>query len=414
MTKYDNKFFLKNNLKIKSNKTSVKKFLFFISILILIVMLSFINDIVFAESGKEIIDSLNMSVFEQLHNLDLTAVENALSNIVDKFNFLKSGSFKQKIEGIINGEYFTDFSNVFAVIFSLVFGDISKYLPLMFTIIAISILGQLVLSLKNKSDENVSDIIHFVTYSVVVIIIVVVFKNQINLTANTISTIKTIIDAIFPVMLTLMTAVGGVVSVGIYKPTLSILSGGIISFFNGFIQPLFIFSFVIVVVGNLTESVNLKKINEFIFSMFKWTVGFVFTLFGAILTIQGISAGRHDGVSVSATRFAIKTYVPIIGGYLSEGLDFILLGSVLIKNAVGLGGLILLFIVILSPIIQLIVFKLVLQLTAAILETIGTTRTSDFLHQCSKVMLIPIIMLLAVSFMCILALSLLMCTANIV
>lgn len=379
-----------------------------------LVMICFIKDIAFAENSQEIIDKLNMNVFEQLNNLNLADVEIALGDMIDEFNFLQGRSFKQAVEGIINGDYFTDFNNVFSAVFALIFGDISMYLPLMFTIVAVSLLGQFVASLKSKSDESVSELVHFVTYSVVVILIVVVFKNVINLTNSTINSIKSLSDAIFPVMLTLMTAVGGVISVGIYKPTLAILSGGIITLFNGFIQPLFIFSFVIVVIGNLTESVKLKKFNDFIFSVFKWTIGFVFTLFGAILTFQGISAGRHDGVSVSATRFAIKTYVPIIGGYLSEGLDFILLGSVLIKNAVGLAGLIVIFITILSPIIQLVVFKLTLQLTSAILETVGCSRTSNYLQQCSKVVLIPIIMVLGVAFMCILTLSLLMCTANII
>ncbi len=411
MIKHYNRF---QNLIFKPKKRNIKKFIIYVCVFALLVIICFLQDIVFAENSQEIIDKLNFNVFEQLNNINLVDVEIALKDMIDEFNFLQGRSFKESVEGIINGNYFTDFNNIFSAIFSLVFGDVSKYLPLMFTIIAVSLLGQFVASLKSKTDDNVSDLIHFVTYSVIVILIVVVFKNIISVTSSTINSIKSLTDAIFPVMLTLMTAVGGVVSVGIYRPTLAILSGGVITLFNGFVQPLFIFSFVIVVVGNLTESVKLKKLNECIFSMFKWTMGFIFTLFGAILTFQGISAGRHDGVSVSATRFAIKTYVPIIGGYLSEGLDFILLSSVLIKNAVGLAGLILIFITILSPIIQLIVFKLILQIPAAILETVGSSQTSNFLQQCSKVMLIPIIMVLGVAFMCILTLSLLMCTANII
>ena len=41
-------------------------------------------------------------------------------------------------------------------------------------------------------------------------------------------------------------------------------------------------------------------------SIFKTLIGFVFTLFGAFLTIQGISAGSYDGISFKTAKFAIK------------------------------------------------------------------------------------------------------------
>ena len=43
-------------------------------------------------------------------------------------------------------------------------------------------------------------------------------------------------------------------------------------------------------------------------------------------------AGSFDGISIRATKFAIKSYIPIIGGYLSDGLDFIVLSSILRKD----------------------------------------------------------------------------------
>ena len=121
-------------------------------------------------------------------------------------------------------------------------------------------------------------------------------------------------------------------------------------------------------------------------------------MFSSFLTLQGISAGRYDGISVSATKFAIKSYIPIIGGYLSDGLDFIVLSSVLIKNAIGVAGLIIIAITIISPIIELLILKFSLQFLSAILETLGDDRISNLITKCSKILLFPIVILLAVSF----------------
>ena len=136
-------------------------------------------------------------------------------------------------------------------------------------------------------------------------------------------------------------------------------------------------------------------------------------MFSGFLTIQGISAGKYDGISIKATKFAVKSYIPIIGGYLSEGLDFVVLSSVLIKNAVGLSGLILLLISILSPIIQLVMLKLGMQLSAGIVEPLGNSQMSSFLATCSKILVYPIALILGMAFMYILTVAMLMCTANV-
>ena len=137
-------------------------------------------------------------------------------------------------------------------------------------------------------------------------------------------------------------------------------------------------------------------------------------MFSSFLAIQGISAGKYDGISIKASKFAIKSYIPIIGGYLSEGLDFIMLGSILIKNAIGVAGLIILFVTILSPLIQILLLKLGLQLVAGIVEPTNNKEISDLISSCSKVLLFPIVLILGVAFMYIISIALLMCTANFV
>ena len=184
--------------------------------------------------------------------------------------------------------------------------------------------------------------------------------------------------------------------------------------FSKFLLPIFILSFIFLVVGNLSNNLKLTKFNGLLNSVFKWVVGFVFTMFGAFLTIQGISAGKFDGISIKATKFAVKSYIPLIGGYISDGFDLIMYSSVIIKNAVGVAGLFLIFGLILKPIIQILVLKLGLQLISAILEPIGDGRIGNFASGCSKILVYPIVLILAVSFMYLLSVGLIMTTANLV
>jgi len=95
-------------------------------------------------------------------------------------------------------------------------------------------------------------------------------------------------------------------------------------------------------------------------------------------------------------------------------MDFIVLSSILIKNAVGVGGLLLIFMTIISPLIMIVVLKLGLQLTAAVVEPIGDSRISNFINDCAKILIYPIVIILATGFMYLLSVGLIMCTANVV
>lgn len=69
---------------------------------------------------------------------------------------------------------------------------------------------------------------------------------------------------------------------------------------------------------------------------------------------------------INAARFGVKSYVPIIGGYVSEGFDVVLAGCALVKNAVGMTGLLILLSVVVAPVGKLIAFDLILRLQQAL------------------------------------------------
>lgn len=361
-------------------------------------------------STAEIEGELSNTVEELLQDINFESIEDLY---IDEYQIFGEMSFKDIVQKLINGEYFSNYDGVFKAVTSIILAGFSELLPVFLTIIAIAILGSILNNLKGDSKNNVSQIINFVCYAVIITILVANFKNVIDVTKNCLNTMKLQMDSLFPIILTLMSAIGGSVSVSIFKPVVAILSGSITVLFSYVLLPLFILSFLFTIIGSLSPNVKLGKLTMFLNSSFKCIIGFVFTLFSSFLAIQGISAGKYDGISIKASKFAIKSYIPIIGGYLSEGFDFIMLGSVLIKNAIGVAGLIILFLTILSPIIQLFLLKLGLQLVSGIIESASNIEVSNLVSNCSKVLMFPIVMILGVAFMYIITISLVMCAINI-
>lgn len=382
-----------------------------ILILLVIVSLSIMPFTTSYAEEKTAEQQLQEEVDKQLEDFNFSDLNDIFEN--SDFKVTDENSFKEVVENLINGKYKADSTTILNKVLNMFLGEISSVLPIVLMILAIAILSNIVNSFQaSSSSKAISDLIHFVCVAVVIVLLVSVIKNTYTMTTNTINKITDQMSILFPILLTMMTAMGSVVSVGIYQPIVAVLTNGVAVIFSKIVYPIFLISFIFVILNNLSSQIKLNKFISFLGSSFKWIVGFVFTIFAGLLTIQGISAGRYDTISLKATRFALKSYIPIVGGYLSEGLDYVLLSSALIKNAIGVAGLILLLSTILVPIIYILVFKLGLQFVAGVIEPIGNNKISNLCEDLSKILVYPIVCILSISFMFLLSVGLIMCTAS--
>ena len=367
-----------------------------------------------AAEDESLEDQLDDSVNDQLGDLDFSELEDILNNSDQGQDLFGGMSFFDKIVAIISGEFAEDSTSVWQALLNFIFENLLAFLPIIATVIAVSILGGMIQNLKpNLSGKSIGSVIHFVTYGVVIILIFTIVMRMVSVTTNTISSIKAQMDAVFPILLTMLTAVGGSVSVSVYQPAMALLSSLIINVFTMVLMPIFLISTVLSLVSNLSNNVKLDKFISFLNSLFKWIVGLIFTIFISFAAVQGITAGSIDGLSIKTAKFAIKSYIPIVGSYISDGFYIVLASSSLIKNAVGAAGLLLLAGTILSPIIELVIFILALKLMAGIIEPLGDGKIASFVSTLSKNMTLLVSMVAAVSFMYVLLTGLVMCSANI-
>ena len=106
-------------------------------------------------------------------------------------------------------------------------------------------------------------------------------------------------------------------------------------------------------------------------SLIKWVLGITATVFSVFLTVQSSATSLFDGVLFKATKYIIGNSVPIVGGFLSGGFDLLTAAGLLVKNSVGLCGLIMLILQVASPLILLIAFSLLLKVAGAVVQAAG-------------------------------------------
>ena len=391
----------------------MKKFLIFLSIAFLIGLPLFNGTVAYAESEEELISEIEDNVNGQLEDLDLSGLESILSNLnSQQSGIFGSTSFIEKLQSILSGEFTDNAGSVWEAILKLIFDELLNFLPLIATIIAVAILSGMVGDLRGTNSKSIADITHFVCYGVIIVLVVSACTSVLTLTSSTLQGLKEQIDIAFPILLTILTAIGGTASVGVYQPAVALFSGTIMQIFTLVLMPLFIFSLVFTVISNLSPSVKLEKFSNFFNSLFKWITGAVFTIFIGFLIIQGITAGSLDTVSIRTAKYAIRSYIPILGGYLSEGFNVIMASSILIKNAIGASGLLLMFSSVIVPVVEIVLLMLCLKLTAGILEPLTDSRISNFINGVAKSLIMPIVLIIGVAFMYLIFMGLIISTGN--
>ena len=366
-----------------------------------------------AQEDDEYLQEFEEQIDKQLQELDFSSLEDILQSLSDgQIKIFGGTSFLAKLQKLIAGEFDRE-GSIWSAIIEIFFDNFIGLLPIISIIVAIALLGNMLQGLKPSNGKSISNIVNFVTYGIIVVLVLSMVVRMVTLTSSTIISIKNQMDAVFPVLLTLLTAVGGTVSSSVYQPAMALLSSVIMNFFTYILLPIFIFSVVFSVVSNLSNTVKLDKFSSFLNSTYKWLIGLIFTIFTAFLSIQGITASSVDGISLRTAKYAIRSYVPILGSYLSDGMGIILASSNLIKNAVGATGLFLLLATLISPLLELIIFMLALKLIAGIVEPLGNKQVANFVSSLSKSMVLLIVLLIGVAFVYFITIGLIMCSANI-
>lgn len=388
-----------------------KRIIFFAAVALLVGM--FVCFPAYADDGGKESEDLLGNVEEILGKLDTEELQNYLDSLTDEQKNIFGGNIGDKIMSVIDGNFSVDYSGALSALLGLLFDGLTGMLPAFCVICAITILCGILTHFRSSFSENgTAKIIHFVGYSGVLVLILTSVTGVIGDCSGAVGSMQAQMQAVFPVLLTLMATSGGTVSVAVYQPAVLFLSEIVVNIVAAVVFPLAALICVLNMVGNMSKEVKLKNFSAFFAGIIKWVLGITLTAFTVFLTVQGITSATYDGLSFKAAKYAISNSVPIVGGFIGSGFDLVIAGSVLIKNAVGSCGIVLLVLVIVAPLIQLIVCNLFLKLAAAVTEPVGDTGISDFLSSLSGTMNYFIAGLVAVGFMYFMTMLLLVCSSN--
>ena len=140
---------------------------------------------------------------------------------------------------------------------------------------------------------------------VIIIMAVKSFRESMSIGTATIDKMSGFMQALLPTLLSLLAAVGGISSSAVFQPLIFTLITLITTFIKVFVMQLVLFSAVLSILNNLSESVNISRLATLLKQIAVGAMGLVLTAFSGVLAVQGIASVSIDGATVKTAKFAV-------------------------------------------------------------------------------------------------------------
>lgn len=317
------------------------------------------------------------------------------------------------VRSVLNNDFELDFGYFTSYLAQSFFGNIKGLLAqaiiILITVVLMSILNNLTSGFSRPSTKK---IVYVACYGSIITVVGIMVGTGIASASEFIKNVTAFTDVVFPVLLTLVTAIGATASAAVYQPLIVVFASLILKIINYVVMPAFFISLVFNVIGNLSDDLKLGKIAGFAKSVGEWVVGVCFGLFVTYATARGITGAGIDSLAAKGAKYALSSYVPVIGNYLKDGFDIITASCIVIKNSLGLVSIVILLLFSVAPLMKILSTMLILRLTAAICEPFGDKKISDMLHGVSKSMVMPLIACISVVFSLLVLIMLIILTCN--
>lgn len=325
-------------------------------------------------------------ITEQLDNLNIDELQQIIDTMDDDLKeYIPEINIKGFLTKIINGESIISLQDIVQGTVKYFLKEVVANWNILGQIIVLAAIYALLSNLQSAFENDVvGKLANNVCYLVIITITIKSFMIALDLGTETIEIMVTFMQILLPILLTILIALGGVTTSAFFHPVLLGAIGFIGTIIKSVVLPLILFSAVLEIVNNLSSKVQVTKLASLLKQSAVVILGFVLTTFIGIISIQGITASTVDGVTIRTAKFAVDKFIPIVGGFLSDAMDTVIGYSLLLKNGIGVIGLIFIFIICLAPMLKIIALVTIYRICAAIVEPIAKSQLSNCLNHMSN------------------------------
>ncbi|CAM4508239.1 stage III sporulation protein AE [Paenibacillus macerans] len=282
------------------------------------------------------------------------------------------------------------------------------------TIVLLSIFSMILETLQTAFERNqVSKVAYSICYLVILVLAINSFHVAITYASNAIGGMIDFMMAMVPLLFTLLASMGGAVTVTVTHPLVVFMVHAVGTAVHTIVFPLLFFSALLHIVSSLSDKYKLTQLADLLRSISMALLGVLLTVFLGVISVKGIAGSVTDGVTLRAAKYLTGNFVPVVGKVFADATDTVISASLLVKNSIGLVGVIILLFLCAFPAIKIITLALIFNLSAAVMQPLGDSPIVTCLETIGKSMLYVFAALAAVGLMFFLAITIMLTAGNI-
>ena len=355
-----------------------------------------------AETEEEIMSStqekFNISSF-------INQAEEYTGDFFDDINL--SDIFNDAIQGKVNNQ--TIYKKVIKILGKEVTSNIKVLISILVIIVIHGILKSITDSLENN---NVSQIIYFVQYILIVTLIMSNFTEIIKLIKETASNLVGFINLLMPLLLTLMVYTGNITTSTILEPILLFASNFIGNIILEILIPAVLIIVVFSIISKISDRIQIEKISKFLKSSVVWFLGLALTIFVGIVSLEGTLSSSVDGITAKTAKAAVSSVIPVVGKVLGDVVDSVLGCGVILKNAVGIVGVIVIISICIVPVLKIATLSIMYSIASAVVQPVADDKIVKLLDEMSGVFKLLLAIICSLSVILIIGITLVVKISN--
>jgi len=192
--------------------------------------------------------------------------------------------------------------------------------------------------------------------------------------AETIRELSVFSKTLLPTLAAAMAASGSVTGAGIHQVTTVFLVDLLISLIEQLLLPLIYLYIGVLTAAACLPQHRLGAIADGVKKAIIWLLGTSLLLFTVYLSVIRIISGTADSAAVKVTKAAISGIVPVVGGIVAEASETVLLGAGMLKNTIGIVGMLAVLAACVYPFLQLSIQYLLYKGTALLASVTGAPQ----------------------------------------
>lgn len=370
--------------------------------IVIIFIVLFTTKVQAIESTTDIID-------EQASNFGL----NDFIKETEKYSgdFFEDINISDMINSAISGN--VDNNTIFKKVIHLLGKEVSSTLKTLVGILVIVLIHSIIKSVTdNLQSSNISQIIYYVQYILIVTLVMNNFSGILSTISDTINNLVGFMNSLVPLLISLMLYTGSITTSGLLEPILLFIIEFIGNIIVTLILPIVSLITALVIISKLSDRVQINKLAGFMKSSIIWFLGIILTIFVGVLSLEGTLTSSIDGITAKTAKAAVSSLIPVVGKILGDTVDSVLGCGLILKNAIGIVGVIVIIGICILPVIKLATLSIMYSIASAIIEPLADSKIVKLLNEMSGIFKLLLAILCSVSVLLIIGTTLVIKISN--